>query len=207
MPGHRAGQTGVYQQVSQGCPLLFTFKNWQKRPFLLWHRPGIRDGEMTIKIKFLFFEGGGLCGREGKSSKTLFFMGNATTIKSWKCKFYCREIFGVHAQGGVRQHSILRRVLRRFWEGFWGRGSEKGSEKGVLYGFYSKKGFWEGVLRRGSEKGVSRRCLERPLVEYAPLGVRPNFVVIAQAPAGYPRDTRPSRFSDLLCSRNRKRCR
>ena len=29
------------------------------------------------------------------------------------------------------------------------------------------------VLRRGSEKGVSRRCLERPLVEYAPLGVRP----------------------------------
>ena len=32
------------------------------------------------------------------------------------------------------------------------------------------------VLRRGSEKGVSRRCLERPLVEYAPLGVRPNLV-------------------------------
>ena len=30
------------------------------------------------------------------------------------------------------------------------------------------------VLRRGSEKGVSRRCLERPLVEYAPLGVRPS---------------------------------
>ena len=29
------------------------------------------------------------------------------------------------------------------------------------------------VLRRGSEKGVSRRCLEHPLVEYAPLGVRP----------------------------------
>ena len=31
------------------------------------------------------------------------------------------------------------------------------------------------VLRRGSEKGVSRRCLEHPLVEYAPLGVRPSF--------------------------------
>ena len=30
------------------------------------------------------------------------------------------------------------------------------------------------VLRRGSEKGVSRRSLERPLEEYAPLGVRPN---------------------------------
>ena len=32
------------------------------------------------------------------------------------------------------------------------------------------------VLRRGSEKGVSRRCLERPLGEYAPLGVRPNLI-------------------------------
>ena len=31
------------------------------------------------------------------------------------------------------------------------------------------------VLRRGSEKGVSGRCLERPLVEYAPLGVHPSF--------------------------------
>ena len=30
------------------------------------------------------------------------------------------------------------------------------------------------VLRRGSEKGVSRRCLERPLVEYAPLGAHPK---------------------------------
>ena len=29
------------------------------------------------------------------------------------------------------------------------------------------------VLRRGSEKGVSRRCLERPLEEYAPSGVHP----------------------------------
>ena len=30
------------------------------------------------------------------------------------------------------------------------------------------------VLRRGSEKAVSRRCLERPLEEYAPLGERPT---------------------------------
>ena len=31
------------------------------------------------------------------------------------------------------------------------------------------------TFKKGSEKGgVSRRCLERPLVEYAPLGVRPN---------------------------------
>ena len=29
------------------------------------------------------------------------------------------------------------------------------------------------VLRRGSEKGVSGRCLERPLGEYARLGVCP----------------------------------
>ena len=29
------------------------------------------------------------------------------------------------------------------------------------------------VLRKGSEKGVARRCLERPLGEYDPLGVRP----------------------------------
>ena len=34
-----------------------------------------------------------------------------------------------------------------------GKGSEKGSQ-------------------RGSEKGVSRRCLERPLGEYDPLGAR-----------------------------------
>ena len=29
------------------------------------------------------------------------------------------------------------------------------------------------VLRRGSEKAISRRCPERPLGEYDPLGVRP----------------------------------
>ena len=33
------------------------------------------------------------------------------------------------------------------------------------------------VLRSGSEKGFSRRCLERPLGEYAPLGVRPKLVL------------------------------
>ena len=27
---------------------------------------------------------------------------------------------------------------------------------------------------KGSEKGFSMRCLERPLEEYPPLGVRPN---------------------------------
>ena len=29
------------------------------------------------------------------------------------------------------------------------------------------------AVRKGSEKGASRRCLERPLEEYDPLGVRP----------------------------------
>ena len=37
---------------------------------------------------------------------------------------------------------------------------KRGSEKG------SQKGFWEG--------GECRRCPERPLVEYAPLGVHPK---------------------------------
>ena len=41
-------------------------------------------------------------------------------------------------------------------------------------GFTVKKRVLRRVLRRGSEKRVSRRCLERPLVEYAPLGVRPS---------------------------------
>ena len=53
-----------------------------------------RDGETTIKIKFSLFEGGGgaFWGQRGKSSKTLFFVGNATTIRFRKCKFYCRGI-------------------------------------------------------------------------------------------------------------------
>ena len=41
-------------------------------------------------------------------------------------------------------------------------------------GFTVKKRVLRRVLRKGSEKGVSRRCPERPLREYDPLGVRPN---------------------------------
>ena len=64
-----------------------------------------------------------------------------------------------------------------------------------------------GVLRRGSEKAVSRRCLERPLVEYAPLGVRPkrfleicrtfleNFFGLLGSQA---RETFPRLFGDFL---------
>ena len=56
------------------------------------------------------------------------------------------------------------------------KGSGKGSGKWVCYGFYSQKRVLRRVLRSGSEKGVSRRCPERPLVEYTPLGARPKKV-------------------------------
>ena len=60
---------------------------------------------------------------------------------------------------------VLRRVLRR----------------GATVGFTVQKGVLRRVLRRGSEKGVSRRCLERPLGEYAPLGVHPTFDSTSQS--------------------------
>ena len=81
---------------------------------------------------------------------------------------------GARLRGRTATQRSKIRVQRRFWEGFRGRGSQKGSETGAFfYGFYSKKRVLRRVLRRGSEKAVSRRCLERPLGEYAPLGVRP----------------------------------
>ena len=53
----------------------------------------IRDSETTVKIKLHFFGGGGgNWGQRGKSPKTLLFIGNATTIKIWNCKFDCWEI-------------------------------------------------------------------------------------------------------------------
>ena len=55
---------------------------------------------------------------------------------------------------------VLRRVLRR--------------ESAV--GFAVTKGSGKPLLRRGSEKGFSRRCLERPLVEYAPLRRAPIII-------------------------------
>ena len=60
----------------------------------------------------------------------------------------------------------LGRVLGKgFWEGFW--------EGGLFLWVLQYKRVLRRVLRRGSEKAVSRRCLECPLEEYAPLGVRP----------------------------------
>ena len=43
-------------------------------------------------------------------------------------------------------------------------------------GFTVGNGVLGRVLGRGSEKGVSRRCLERPLGGYTPLGVCPSEV-------------------------------
>ena len=77
----------------------------------------------------------------------------------------------------IRGHTAKTAFWEGFWEGFWGRvlekGSQKGSENGVCYGFCSKKGSEKGSQTGFWERGVSRRCLERALVEYAPLGVRP----------------------------------
>ena len=39
------------------------------------------ESETRIKIKFALVRGGGAGGQGGKSSKTLFFMGNVMTIK------------------------------------------------------------------------------------------------------------------------------
>ena len=63
--------------------------------------------------------------------------------------------------------------------GVLGKGSQKGSEKGACSGFYSKKRVIRRVIRRGFEEEVSRRCPERLLEEYDPLGVRPiNTIVV-----------------------------
>ena len=58
-------------------------------------------------------------------------------------------------------------------EGFWGKVLRRVLRRGLAVGFTMKR-VLRRVLRRGSEKGFSRRCPERPLEEYAPLGVRPN---------------------------------
>ena len=80
----------------------------------------------------------------------------------------------------------LRRVLRR----------------GPAMGFYSKKRVLRRVLRRGSGKAVSRRCLEHPPDEYAPLGVRPSYSAILRYyscdPPPPPKARYPSEGS-LIC--------
>ena len=49
-------------------------------------QPGAKS--LCLCVFFFFVALGG----RGKSSKMLFFVGNATTIKFLKCKFYCREL-------------------------------------------------------------------------------------------------------------------
>ena len=105
---------------------------------------------------------------EGTFPKTTLLR-NRPFISWWH---FSTHLTRVHAYGGVRQHSVLRRVLRRFWTGFWGTLLRRVLRRGSAIGCTIKR-VLRRVLRRGSEKGVSRRCLERPLVEYAPLGVRP----------------------------------
>ena len=41
----------------------------------------LRESETTIKIEFALFRGGWAGGQGGKLSKTIFFVGSATTIK------------------------------------------------------------------------------------------------------------------------------
>ena len=48
-------------------------------------------------------------------------------------------------------------------------------------GFTVKKDSEIRVLRWGSEKGVSKKCPERPLEEYDPLGVHPIFASLQKA--------------------------
>ena len=88
-----------------------------------------------------------------------------------KTLFPPRE-WGARLRGRTATQRFKIRVLRRFWKGFWGRVLlrrvlRRGSAVGFTVGKGSEKG-----SQRGSEKGVSSRFLERPLEEYAPLGVR-----------------------------------
>ena len=58
--------------------------------------------------------------------------------------------------------------------------SKKGSEKvlGRVLGRALRRGPAMGfTVKKGSEKAVSRRCLERPLGDYDPLGVHPVWAI------------------------------
>ena len=71
------------------------------------------------KNKICAFEGDRLWGQRGKLSKNtvfflVFFVGNATTIKFWKCKFYCREILP------PLRRLLLSREPAMFQIGLWG---------------------------------------------------------------------------------------
>ena len=61
-------------------------------------RKMLRDCETTIKIKFTLFRGVGRGGREENCPKTLFFSGNAMTIKFWKVQLLLSRNFVVMVQ-------------------------------------------------------------------------------------------------------------
>ena len=87
-----------------------------------------------------------------------------------KGKLQGRKIFGARLRGRTATQRSKK-------------GSGKGSGEGVLrrvprrgpaMGFTVKTGSEKGFSEEGSEKAISRRCLERPLEQHAPLGVRPK---------------------------------
>ena len=119
-----------------------------------------RQGKPTKRTRIFYpYRTPRIPGREGKNAQK-----NKEILARRKNKEFPKNKERKDREKGSEK--VLERVL--------GKGSQKGSEKGVCYGFYTTKRVLRRVLRRGSEKGVSRRCLERPLEEYAPLGVRPN---------------------------------
>ena len=77
------GGSGSFRRAGQKLDNNSSFRN---------SRPWIRDGEPTNKIKFAFFGGEGLVGREENRPKMLLFRVNAMTIEFRMCSFHCREI-------------------------------------------------------------------------------------------------------------------
>ena len=73
--------------------LLFSYiKKGPKHPLRKSYSRCLRRTQIRWVIKFAVLRGVKNWGRRGKSSKTRFFVGNATTIKYWMCNFYCWEI-------------------------------------------------------------------------------------------------------------------
>ena len=68
----------------------------------------IRDGETTIKIKFVLLRGGGHWGREESRPKTLFFF-----CGKLHGKFYWRENFVVIAHAPKMISEFFRGVTRK----------------------------------------------------------------------------------------------
>ena len=78
----------------------------------------------------------------------------------WRCQptHSREEVFvwvciGCTLKGGVRQHSVLRRVLKRSWTGFWRRVLRRVLRRESAMGFTVKKRVLRRVLRKGPEKG------------------------------------------------------